>query len=263
LKPSSDAQQKMRKQGILIVDRDPTVCAALGKYLRGVGFSVLEASTWDEALALVSRETPSLIILDLQLDGYDAFMAISEIRLVTDAPIIVTAAEYDEIDKISSLEGGADDYLQKSCKTRVLLAHVRARLRRRNSQKDAMNFSDSDRESAPNVGRPMAAFHAFEFDVFIYPGLGYELRTVGGDQISLSARELSFLRLLAENAQRHVPFEEIAVRIYQGQERVEHRISVMVSRLRNKLEPYTSSHPIIVCKPNIGYRLNAAVKNAA
>ena len=126
-----------------------------------------------------------------------------------------------------------------------------------------MNFSDIDRDSAPHVGRPIEAFHAFEFDGFIYPGLGYDLRTLGGDQISLSARELNFLRLLAENANRHIPFEEIAVQIYRGQEHVERRISVMVSRLRSKLEPYTSTHPIIVCKPNTGYRLNAAVKNAA
>lgn len=259
---ASNAQTKTRKQGILIVDRDHGVRAALGAYFSGVGFSAFEAATRDEALSVIGKEAPSLIIIDLQLDNYDGFMVISELRQLSDAPIIVTAADYDEIDKISALEGGADDYIHKNCKPRELLAHVRARLRRYNLQREATAASEVTWSDAI-VGRALDPSRAFKFDAFIYPGLGYDLKTHDGKEISLSARELSFLRLLAENAQQHVPFEEIALHIYRGQENVERRTSVMVSRLRSKLEPHTQTHPIIVCKPNVGYKLNVAVKSAA
>lgn len=262
MNPPTQAPNKNRPHGVLIVDHDVNASSALGNYLGNQGFSIFEAATRDEALALIRQEQPSLIITDLQLDSYDGFMAMSELRRLTDAPIIVTAASYDEIDKISALEGGADDYIDKSCKPRELLAHIRARLRRYNLQREERSANEVAWSDAI-AGRAQDLSRAFKFDAFIYPGLGYDLTTVQGREISLSSRELSFLRLLAENAQRHVPFDEIALHIYRGQENMERRTSVMVSRLRSKLEPHTATHPIIVCKPNVGYKLNVAVESAA
>jgi DNA-binding response OmpR family regulator len=257
-----NTQNRMHRQCILIVDRDPGVSSALADYFSDVGFSVYDAATRDEATALIKDEGPSLIIIDLQLDSEDGFMVMSQLRQLTNAPIIVTAARYDQIDKISALEGGADDYIDKRCSPRELLAHVRARLRRFSVQKEATSSAEIVWSDAI-AGRALDPNRAFKFDAFIYPGLGYDLTTLNGRDISLSARELSFLRLLAENPQRPIPFDEIARHIYRGQENVERRTSVMVSRLRSKLEPHTATHPIIVCKPNAGYKLNVAVESAA
>ena len=260
---TSETQNRGRGQGILIVDRASGACSALGIYLRGVGFYTLEANTREDALSIIGREAPALIIIDPQLDSYDGFMVVSELRRLSNAPIIVTAANFDLIDKISVLEGGADDYIRKDCTPREILAHVRARLRRYNLERDSLGGATDSSWSEAAGGRKIDASNAFVFDNFIYPGLGYDLKTLQGEEISLSGRELSFLRLLAEDSQRHIPFDEIAVHIYRGQENVDRRISVMVSRLRSKLEPHTTTHPIIVCKPTVGYKLNAIVKSAA
>ena len=115
---------------ILIADDDAQLCRAVRAYLEESGFTVLVAANGKEALFSVRHEHPDLVLLDVMMPEMDGFEAARLIRKESAVPIIMLTARDDEADQTVGLELGADDYVTKPFSPRVLVARVKAALRR-------------------------------------------------------------------------------------------------------------------------------------
>lgn len=116
---------------ILMADDDERLTAAVGEYLGANGLEVLPVARGDEVLAALERGRPDLVILDLMLPGRDGFEICRQLRAeLNEIPVLILTARDEDFDHVLGMEIGADDYLVKPVAPRVLLAHVRAMLRR-------------------------------------------------------------------------------------------------------------------------------------
>src|SRR5712691_9293213 len=115
---------------VLVVDDEPIVRDVVVRYLNREGFRTLEAADGDSARALLERERPSLVVLDLMLPGTDGLTLCRWIRERSDVPVIMLTALGEESDRIVGLELGADDYVTKPFSPRELAVRVKAVLRR-------------------------------------------------------------------------------------------------------------------------------------
>src|SRR5512138_370254 len=117
-------------QLILVVDDEPKVARLARDYLEKNGFRVLTTGDGQSALAIARREKPDLVVLDLMLPQIDGREVCRILRRESDVPIIMLTALSEEIDQVTGLEIGADDYITKPFSPRALVARVRALLRR-------------------------------------------------------------------------------------------------------------------------------------
>jgi two-component system alkaline phosphatase synthesis response regulator PhoP len=130
-KPRDDI---MAKEKILVIDDEEDILELVGFNLSKEGFRVIPASTGEKALDLVKSEIPDLIVLDLMLPGIDGLEFARRLKSEDDfprIPIVMLTAKGEEADIVSGLELGADDYVTKPFSPRVLVARIRAVLRRR------------------------------------------------------------------------------------------------------------------------------------
>ena len=133
--PTSDPDNMQTSSGlpyrVLIIEDDVELARLTAEYLTKRNIEVSIEHRGDEAIARVAREQPHLIVLDVMLPGMDGFDICRALRIQgTDVPIIMLTARDEDIDQVLGLEMGADDYLAKPVQPRVLLAHIKAILRR-------------------------------------------------------------------------------------------------------------------------------------
>jgi DNA-binding response OmpR family regulator len=121
---------------ILVVDDDTLLRRSLSLQLEQAGYRVSPAENAEDALAIAQRDRPNLILLDIGLPGMDGLEAMRQVQKEMDVPIIFVTARRRELDTILGLELGADDYITKPFNPDVLLAHVKAVLRRTDRQVD-------------------------------------------------------------------------------------------------------------------------------
>lgn len=128
----------MPAESIVIIEDDPAIRSILSVTLKGAGFTIIkEAESGDEGLKLAKELKPSLILLDLMLPGTDGFTVCKKIREnpeTASTPIIMLTARSEEEDIVRGFECGADDYMTKPFSRQVLLARIRAVLRRPQSR---------------------------------------------------------------------------------------------------------------------------------
>src|SRR5206468_8065303 len=129
---------------ILLVEDDPSVREAVTLALEGDGHRVTTAASGDEAVERWRQHRPALVLLDVMLPGRDGFDVCRAIRVHDQVPIIMLTARGDPIDVVVGLESGADDYVTKPFETRVLLARIKAVLRRqeRPAAEPVLRFGD-------------------------------------------------------------------------------------------------------------------------
>lgn len=121
----------MEKQPtILVVDDEEMIQKLLRVNLIADGYEVITASSGEEALALMDKQEPDLIILDIMMPGMDGFQTLNLIRKRSDIPVIMLTARAEELTLRDSLELGADDYVQKPFSLFELSARIRAKRRR-------------------------------------------------------------------------------------------------------------------------------------
>ena len=124
---------------IVLIEDDPGIRTVIRLALKGAGFaSIREAGNGTEGLAIVQREKPALVILDLMLPGMDGLSVCSAIRRtpsVSETPIVILTARTAEEDVVRGLELGADDYITKPFSKAILVARVKAALRRTSQPK--------------------------------------------------------------------------------------------------------------------------------
>jgi len=115
---------------VLLVEDDPRLAELVVEYLSGYEFSVELITRGDTALAHFKQSTPDIVVLDLMLPGMDGMVVCRQIREQSEVPILILTAREDSYDEVSVLEQGADDFVNKPVQPRVLLARLRALLRR-------------------------------------------------------------------------------------------------------------------------------------
>lgn len=218
---------------LLLVEDDEDLQELIQQYLEKNGFAVSTQVDGNATTKQVRENDYDLIILDLLLPGKDGISICREIRQYYNGPILILTASGDSIDQVVSLEVGADDFVQKPVEPRVLLARIRALLRR---------VSSTDDEETPTSANKAPVIKNLVFD-----GLTIQLssRTVKLDQqdLPLSKPEYDLLVLLAQNAGNVVSREEIfrALRNlpYDGQSRfVDTAVSQIRKKLGNKADRY-------------------------
>ncbi|MDN3351073.1 response regulator transcription factor [Actinomadura sp. DC4] len=120
----------MAEQLILVVEDEPTLAEAVAARLRAERFAVRVAGDGPAAVAAVRESRPDLVVLDLMLPGFDGLEVCRRVQAISPVPVLMLTARDGETDQLVGLGVGADDYLTKPFSMRVLVARVRALLRR-------------------------------------------------------------------------------------------------------------------------------------
>ncbi len=225
----------MAKESILVVEDEDDIRELLRYNLEKEGYQVFPAATGEEALQAVRSRLPDLILLDLMLPGIDGLEVCRSIKgaaATRHLPLVMLTAKGEEADIVTGLELGADDYITKPFSPRVLLARVRAALRRR---------------SLP----PPAADAALSIDeLVIHPGRHEVL--LAGKPLNLTATEFRLLHLLARKPGWVFTRSQIVNAIHGHDYPVSDRsIDVQIVSLRKKLGEAGSRLETI---RGIGYR---------
>lgn len=207
-----------RPDRVVVVDDDARIRDLLRRYLTQEGFEVLLAEDSKALNRVLTRETVDLIVLDLMLPGEDGLSICRKVREHYDGPILMLTARTDDTDQIQGLDLGADDYVCKPVRPRLLLARVQALLRR------------SEPEPATSQKPRRLQFGPLVVDNALREAW---LQDHG---IELTSAEFDLLWLLVSNAGRILSREEIFTALrgigYDGQDR---SIDVRISRIRPKI----------------------------
>ncbi len=208
---------------ILLIEDDTRLAELIRAYLSQHGFSVGIESHGDAGLGRIVEDQPDLVLLDLMLPGLDGLAVCRMARARYAGPIIMLTAREDDVDQVVGLELGADDYVKKPVEPRVLLARIRAVLRR----------AATDRE----LGGDGAEDNG---DVLIHGALRLDRSarsaTLGGAAVELTSNEFALLWILASHGGKAVDRETLLRQTrgvaYDGLDR---SVDIAVSRLRKKL----------------------------
>ncbi len=203
---------------ILIVEDDQRLAELTQEYLQSNGLQVAIESDGARAAARILKEQPDMVVLDLMLPGEDGLSICRKVRGQFAGPILMLTARTDDMDEVLGLEMGADDYVCKPVRPRVLLARIRALLRR------------SEGGEAPVENQRRLEFGPLVIDSAMREAW------LRGASVELTSAEFDLLWLLAANAGRILSREEIFTALrgieYDGQDR---SIDVRISRIRPKI----------------------------
>ncbi|HQU36006.1 MAG TPA: response regulator transcription factor [Anaerolineales bacterium] len=217
---------------ILVVDDEPKIVRLARDYLEKNGFRVVTAADGQSALTIARREKPDLLILDLMLPQMDGREVCRILRRESDVPIIMLTALSEEIDQVTGLEIGADDYITKPFSVRALVARVRALLRR--TRRDV---------KAPSLIR----VGGLEIDSEKYAV------TFNGSPIKLTPNEFKLLVLLASRPSQTLTREQLLEDLHGTSSSMDRSVDSHIKNLRKKLEA-ASGKSMIETVYGIGYR---------
>jgi DNA-binding response OmpR family regulator len=217
---------------VLLVDDDPDLLTVTGFALQQAGFLVVKASDGVAALTVFERERPDIAVLDINMPRMNGFELAGRLRRESKIPLLMLTARSEEDDVVRALGLGADDYLTKPFSPKILVARIRALLRR----------SDQDADAALQVG-----VLELRVDDLSLAGLGPE-------PIRLTPLELRLLQLLFANAGRTVVTERILSHVWGNRAGGNRQLlKQLVHRLRQKIETDPKEPKLLRTVPNAGY----------
>lgn len=223
---------------VLVVDDEKEIVKLARDYLERAGFRVLSAGDGTTALAAARSEQPDLVVLDLNLPGMDGLDVCRTLRKESEVAIIMLTARAEETDRLIGLELGADDYITKPFDEDVLLAHIKAVLRRTRAAAEL---------SSPQ--KPLVVGD-LEIDPLAHTVLQ------NGQPVDLSPREFDLLHALALQSGTVIPTADLLAQVwgaeFLGQPQV---IYVHIRWLREKLEENAKEPRRIVTVHGVGYKL--------
>jgi DNA-binding response OmpR family regulator len=225
---------------VLIVDDDDLLRRSLAFSLERAGFDARTAATAEDAIAMSVKKHPDIVLLDIMLPGMDGLEALRYFHDRIGVPVIFLTARRRELDQILGLELGADDYLPKPFDPDVLIAHIRAVIRRTRSTKPVEN-----RPQAIQVGN--LAIDPWSRTV-----------TQAGRLVELTPKEFDLLYTMAIEPGRVLTIDELVARVWGAEYRGEPQIVyVNIRWLRQKIEkdPHNPTH--LVSVRGVGYKLVA------
>jgi DNA-binding response OmpR family regulator len=225
---------------ILLVDDDDLMRRSLAFNLEQAGYRTSTAADAESALRLARRDLPDLILLDIGLPGMDGLDALRNFRQEADTPIIFVTARRRELDQALGLELGADDYVTKPFDLNVLLARIKAVLRR--MERAAPATSTPERLEVGDLSIDASAHVA----------------TLAGRPLELAPREFALLHAMALQVGQVVAIDDLLAQVwgaeYVGEPQV---VYVHIRWLREKIEADPQDPQRIVTVRGVGYKLLA------
>ncbi|MFE0020289.1 response regulator [Amycolatopsis sp. NPDC059021] len=217
---------------VLLIEDDPSIRRSLGMALGKHGHDVKAVETGEEGLRVSRAEPPDLVVLDLMLPGIDGFEVCRRLRADGPVPIIVLTARNDDFDVVGCLEAGADDYVVKPVRPRVLDARIKAVLRRGTAEP-----AGTERHAGLTLDRAAMTV------------------TKDGDPVSLTPTELRVLLELSRSPGRVLSRQQLLESVwehdYLGDSRL---VDNCVQRLRAKIEADPASPVFVQTVRGFGYR---------
>ena len=195
----------------LIVEDDRELAALLTDFLRAEGYTVSAVDSGERALELFEKYGAKLVVLDINLPDVSGFAVCSKLREDTDTPILIVSARTDKDDKLSGLELGADDYIEKPYDIDILLAKIKGIFRRRYHQElltaEGVSLNLADRTAV-----------------------------IDGTPVELASKEFDLLAMLVENRGKVMKKEYLFSRVWGSDSDSElQTLHVHINRLRSKL----------------------------
>lgn len=225
---------------LLVVEDDREMASMMAQFLQKQGFFVTCAADRQSTLAALQEGRVDLILLDVSLGADNGVDICSEIRASQDVPIIMVSALSADHQRMAGYGVGADDYIAKPFNPDLLLARIRAVLRRAHR---ATSLSHRRRAST------------FRFAGWVYDARRDEVTAPGGWQVALSAREMALLRVLLANPLIPLSREEIAAALEDEDAAGGRAIDMLVTRLRHKTDA-----DLIRTERGVGYVFSANVE---
>lgn len=220
---------------ILVVDDDPGISEMVAILLESEGYDVTVCANGANVLPLFRAEVPDLVLLDVMLPGLDGVSVCRGLREESDVPVIMMSAKTDSVDVIAGLEAGADDYVTKPFENSVLLARVKARLRRQEPETELLRIADLTMDvKAHQVMRGSTALH-------------------------LTPLEFELLAAFARNPRQVFSRQELLELVwgYRNDNADTRLVNVHVQRLRAKVERDPDHPEVILTVRGVGYRAGA------
>ena len=209
---------------ILVVEDDKGIREAIQIYQKNQGYRVFLAENGQEGLDIVNKETIHLAIVDIMMPVMDGITMTMEIRKQYDFPIIFLSAKSEDIDKITGLNIGADDYITKPFGSMELLARVRSQLRRYEQILALKQNVKQEQEEG-----------VYQIDDLTLNSLTKEVY-VNGEIVKLRPKEFMILELLMKNAGRVFSAQQIYESVWNEDAISTETVMVHIRKLREKIE---------------------------
>jgi two-component system, OmpR family, alkaline phosphatase synthesis response regulator PhoP len=251
-----DLYNKLRKRivgitmnkKIMVVDDEISIVTLLEFNLEKAGYSVVTANDGKEAVDIVDKENPDLIVLDVMLPGMDGIEVCKTLRQKQiNTPILMLTAKDDEFDKILGLELGADDYMTKPFSPREVVARIRAILRRMETIQPAELHQAKATQENEKLTFGEVEIFPNQFEVY-----------VKGESLEFTPKEFELLIYLTKNKGQLLSRDQLLQAVwnydYAGDTRI---VDVHISRLREKIEENTKKPQYIKTIRGLGYKLEA------
>ena len=227
----------METKTILVVEDEASIAEVVSLYLKRAGYNVQIASDGRKAMNAFERQSPDFVILDLMLPEVDGLALTRWLRDRSDVPIIMLTARREEIDRITGLDLGADDYVVKPFSPQELVSRVRAVMRR------------LGREQGEDGNERALSFDALSIDPLS------RVVTVKDMPVDLTAKEFDMLYLLARHPKQVFTREQLLDRIWGGAAYIDPgTVTVHVRRLREKIEEDPSNPIRLLTVWGVGYK---------
>ena len=229
------------KKKILVIEDEKRISMVLEVNLKMAGYLCDTAFDGEEGLEKALTGNFDLILLDIMLPKRDGFSVCREIRKTLSTPIIMVTAKEEEIDKVMGLDLGADDYVTKPFSIKVLLARIKANIRRSSGE-----FVEI-KQPAPAKG--MIVIRELKIDTKNFRV------TKGGREIELSKKEFEVLLFLASHPDELFTSEELLEKVWGYEDFFGgiRTVDVTMSRLRSKIEEVPAEPEYILTKRTKGY----------
>lgn len=224
------------KYTVLAADDETELLDALELYAERDNIRLLKTDNGISALELFRKEQPQLVLLDIMMPGLDGFQVLRKIREESKVPAIMLTARDEDYDKILGLELGADDYITKPYNPLVVMARIKAQLRRN------YDYYESDVPQELSCG-----------DVVINAGEGTV--TKNGEPVELTKTEFKILELLVKNKGRILTKQQIFGYVW-GDEFIsdDNTVMVHISNLRAKIEDDPKNPKLLRTIKGLGYK---------
>lgn len=228
------------KDKVLIIEDEQSISNFISTILAANGYDTLIASSGEEALSYITSRCPDLIILDLGLPDMDGVDILREVRSWSNLPVIVVSARTHEHDKVSALDLGADDYIEKPFGTSELLARIRTAIRHTRTTLENGSIAQSGKFSVGSLTIDFDKHHVL----------------VDGEDVHLTLNEFKIVALLGKYAGKVLTYDYMIREIWGPKAKADNQIlRVNMANIRRKIEKNPAVPEYIFTEIGVGYRM--------
>jgi two-component system, OmpR family, response regulator ResD len=235
------------KETILVVEDEENIQDVCRRYMEREGYTVLIASDGEQGWEVFQREQPHLVVVDVMMPKKDGYELCQDIRQQSNAPIIILTARGDERDRLMGLTLGADDYLTKPFSPRELMLRIQNILRRVSSTQVALSTPTEDKLEFPGLCIDVSSRRVI----------------VNGRTVNLTVKEFDVLLVMARRSGQVFSKGQLLDLVWGYEDTYDTSVvTVLMRRLREKIEPNPTKPHWLHTVWGIGYRFEPAGEDA-